>query len=160
MSDQSTRGRMPYLNGSIKYWSKRPPYDLPYGEPDEALWKDAATGLPIRIIRSRKFGFFAAWVGIHLFPLRKLADHKLLGGERSVSNGLLYPELEEVLVEEGLSNASYYTDWFQFKCDRSGDLVPAQGELDLGIGPTYRDFEYVRETATRLAKELVLIKRG
>lgn len=149
---------IPYSTGYVDSWIGCLPYELPHGEPDEALWCDHYTGLPIFIWRDKQLGFLSAAVGIEDFPIWKLRHCEFLGQERTVTYHATHREFANPLVEAYCSVERYH--WFTFSCDRPGDRVPAQEQLMLDEQPPYRNFDYVKSRAVALAKELVLIKRG
>lgn len=157
----------------------RGPWDK---EPDKKQWMDMETGLPCLIVRSESSGGLCGYVGVD--ERHPLFEGDYDDPRVDVHGGLTYASFcqpEDEAKEHGICHIVENGDndrvwWFGFDTAHAFDLCPgrnailAQCRADLYTaddkrsldhlhtspiaGETYRDWEYVEEEVTALARQL------
>ena len=147
-------------------------------EPDFAKWRDPATGLLCAIRRHKDMKFLCGYVRLPHGKLRQqlIRFHQVPGKTNFSSLG--HSKLKGIEVHWGLTFAGFlcsgYTRdyrlergyWVGFDCAHAYDFVPGMYELlnSLGIEhfnhaiqDRYRDFAYVKNQVTGVARQLAKI---
>lgn len=131
-------------------------------EPDKKQWLDPETNYPCLIVRNR-FGALCGYVGV---PEKHPGYQKDYDDELTIEvhGGLTFANHCRPNGDES-KHICHKTDdednvwWLGFDCHHLFDLVPGRtvsysSIFALGHENVYRDFEYVTEQVTSLAKQL------
>jgi hypothetical protein len=118
------------------------------GEPDEAAWRSAATGLACRAWRHPEIGCWAGYVEVP-------RGHPWFGVD--------YGELPDIRVHGGVTFAGQFAEgwWLGFDCGHFDDVMPGLDALLNRLNPeravdpwlfgTYKDLRFVRGGCAALA---------
>ena len=155
--------RQAYRTFSKSFWA-----DGPWrGELDKAVWTDPATGLDCMHRRCADGGYLCGYVAVDpghpLFGFEHDAIPSSLGVTAHtglVESGLCdYGREDEVMCHIPAEGRPHDVWWFGFKCDDSGDHLPAGQSHNPDSSGIYRSTEYVRGECERLALRLAEVDR-
>lgn len=123
-------------------------------EPDRKQWQDKETGLPCLIVRN-DFGNLCGYVGVD--KLHPLFEMHYDGVEVSVHGGLTYSSECQHRICHEVENEEK-TWWLGFDCSHYGDFSPGlskyRGFDELNQDINYKDFSYVEQQCTNLARQI------
>lgn len=155
------RDHQKYKNRNL--WAKGP-WD---NEPDKKQWLDEATGLPCLIVRNG-WGALCGYVGLNnghpwfeQLPVEADVHGGITFGDFCSPNGPDGPTICHLVDNE---EEDGHTWWIGFDCAHMCDHQPglaAYGAAEgLGLGGTYRDFDYVTKEVTDLARQAKEVANG
>ena len=138
----------------------RGPWD---DEPDKKQWKDETTGLPCLIVRGPS-GALCGYVGVtegHPFFQRNYSDLDLEAhGGLTFASSCMHERpgigKERLVCHIPEDEESDNVWWLGFDCAHYMDLCPAHGADRWSSGgmEKYRDFAYVTQQVTNLARQI------
>lgn len=128
-------------------------------EPDKAQWIDKATGLDCLIVRGPT-GALCGYVGVpECSPLYK-KEYTQVDEIIDVHGGLTFSkacnpngnESTDICHTGDVANKTVW--WFGFDCAHGQDFTPAYSRHKIFSYEIYRNFSYVKNQVTKLAKQL------